>query len=401
MKALVLESPHPRASQLLESYGIEVTQVPGSLDEDELIEALKGVQILGIRSKTEVTRKVIAHSPSLEVIGTFSVGTNQIAVEAAAERGIAVFNAPYANTRSVVELAIGEIVALTRRLSAKNSNLHRGVWDKTADGAHEVRGRTLGIIGYGNIGSQLSVLAEALGMSVIFYDIEEKLALGNAEAASSMEEVLGASDIVSLHVDGSIRNENLFGKREFDLMKPGATFINLSRGFIVDTEALREALVSGHLSGAGIDVFPEEPKANGEVFESELAGLDNVILTPHIGGSTTEAQRDIGDFVARKIEGYLERGSTSMSVNLPNLSMPVSSPTAYRLCFTHHNTPGVMASLNEVFAAEGINVEGQALATKGSLGYVITDVATPLTDTAIEKIASSPASIVVRYFPLG
>lgn len=399
-KALVLESPHPQAAKLLDAYGVDVRSIPGSLDEDELIEAMRGVSILGIRSKTEVTRKVIANSPDLEVIGTFSVGTNQIATEAAAERGIPVFNAPYANTRSVVELAIGEIVALTRRLTVKNSNLHRGVWDKTADGAHEVRGRTLGIIGYGNIGSQLSVLAEALGMRVIFYDIVEKLSLGNAEAATSMEQVLAESDIVSIHVDGATDNANLFGAREFQLMKPGSTFINLSRGFIVDVEALKESLSSGHLSGAGVDVFPKEPKKNGDPFDSELAGMDNVILTPHIGGSTAEAQRDIGDFVAKKIEGYLARGSTTMSVNLPNLSLPMSSPSAHRLCFIHHNTPGVMARMNDVFAKESINVEGQALATEGSIGYAITDLAVPLTKKALKKITDSPADIRVRYFPL-
>lgn len=399
-KAVLLENPHPRAAELLSAAGIEVELVPGSLAEDDLIEALRGAQILGIRSKTEVSRKVLAHCPDLEVIGAFCLGTKQIATEAAAERGIAVFNAPYANTRSVVELAIGEIVALTRRLSVKNSNLHEGIWDKSAAGSHEVRGRTLGIIGYGNIGSQLSVLAESLGLSVIFYDLEEKLALGNARPTSSMDEVLVEADIVSLHVDDSPENVNLFGKREFELMKPGASFINLSRGFTVDISALREALESGHLSGAGIDVFPSEPRANGEPFESGLAGLDNVILTPHIGGSTTEAQRDIGEFVAKKILAYLDRGTTTMSVNLPNLTLPVSSRTAHRLCFTHHNTPGVMARLNDVFAKEAINVEGQALATKGSIGYAITDLATPLTKKARKLIRSSPASILVRYFPL-
>lgn len=399
-RALLLENPHPRAAEILRANGLEVEQIAGSLSEEELIDALQGVAVLGIRSKTEVTRKVIAHSPNLEVIGAFSVGTNQIAVEAAAERGIAVFNAPYANTRSVVELAIGEIVALTRRLTVKNSHLHRGVWDKTADGAHEVRGRTLGIIGYGNIGSQLSVLAESLGMRVIYYDIDEKLALGNAEAKDSMAEVLQEADIVSLHVDGSADNESLFGEAEFKTMKPGAVFINLSRGFIVDMAALKASLESGHLNGAGVDVFPAEPRANGDPFESELAGMDNVILTPHIGGSTLEAQRDIGVFVANKIKDYLARGSTMMSVNLPNLSLPVTSSTAHRLCFIHHNTPSVMARLNEVFAQQSINVEGQALATVGSVGYVIADLAVPLGKAALEEIMTSKASILLRYFPL-
>lgn len=398
-KALLLESPHAIGAQMLTKFGWEVETVPGSLDEDELIEALQGVSVLGVRSKSEVSRKVIAHAPDLMVIGAFCIGTNQIATDYAAERGIAVFNAPYANTRSVVELAIGEIIALTRRLTVKNARLHEGIWDKSAQHAHEVRGRTLGIIGYGNIGTQLSVLAEALGMRVIFYDIAERLALGNAWAASSMEEVLREADIVSIHVDGAKANVNLFGEREFALMKPGAVFINLSRGFIVDVEALRASLESGHLLGAAVDVFPTEPKANGDSFSSELSGLDNVILTPHIGGSTLEAQHDIAVFVANKVYGYVSRGSTALSVNLPNLSLPVTSPHAFRLCFVHHNTPGVMASLNEVFAENGVNVEGQALATSGSIGYAITDLGSPLSPAALARIETGSAAIATRYFP--
>ncbi len=397
-KALLLENPHPIAAEMLTKQGLDVEVVKGGLDEDELIAALDGVRVLGIRSKTEVTRKVLAHAHDLEVIGAFCIGTNQIAKEFASERGIAVFNAPYANTRSVVELAIGEIVALTRRLTVKNSRLHKGIWDKSADNAHEVRGRTLGLIGYGNIGTQLSVLAEALGMRVIFYDIAERLALGNAEPKETLEEVLREADIVSVHIDGRPENTNLLGEREFTLIKPGAVFINLSRGSVVDVQALRSALESGHLCGAAVDVFPEEPKANGDPFSSELAGLDNVILTPHIGGSTLEAQRDIGIFVAGKIDSYLSRGSTTLSVNLPNLSLPASSTQGFRLCFIHHNTPGVMARLNEVFAQHGVNVEGQGLATEGSLGYAITDLGAPLPAGAREVIATSPASIRMRYF---
>ena len=399
-KVLLLENPHPIAAELLKRDNYEVEVVHGSLDEDDLIAALDGVSVLGIRSKTEVTRKVLAHAPKLEVVGAFCIGTNQIATDFAAERGIPVFNAPYANTRSVVELAIGEIIALTRRLTVKNSRLHKGVWDKSADHAHEIRGRTLGIIGYGNIGTQLSVLAVALGLRVIFYDIAERLALGNAHPAASMEEVLREADIVSVHVDGSLSNTGLLGEREFAMMKPGAVFINLSRGFTVDVNALRSALESGHLLGAAVDVFPEEPKANGDHFTSELAGLDNVILTPHIGGSTLEAQHDIAVFVAGKVQGYLSRGSTALSVNLPNLSLPASSPRAQRLCFVHHNTPGVMARLNDVFAQEGVNVEGQALATSGSLGYAITDLRSPLSEHALELIGSSSSSVRMRYFPI-
>lgn len=399
MKALLLENSHPIGAEMLTRYGLEVTRIEGSLDEDDLIEALQGVSILGIRSKTEVTRAVLANAPDLCAIGAFCIGTNQIAKEYAAERGIPVFNAPYANTRSVVELAIAEIIALTRRLTVKNSRLHKGVWDKSADHAHEVRGRTLGIIGYGNIGTQLSVLAEALGMRVIFYDTAERLALGNAQAARTMQEVLEQADVVTLHVDGKKSNENLFGEREFQAMKPGSVFINLSRGFVVDVAALRSALESGHLLGAAVDVFPEEPRKNGDPFDSHLAGLDNVILTPHIGGSTLEAQHDIAVFVAGKLERYLSRGSTSLSVNLPNLSLPVTSANAFRLCYTHHNTPGVMARMNEVFADAGVNVEGQGLATSGSIGYAITDLGSPLPEDALSLIENSPAAIRMRYFP--
>lgn len=397
-KALLLENPHPVAAELLERAGLTVEVVAAGLDEDELISALDGVSVLGVRSKTEVSRKVLAHARDLEVVGAFCIGTNQIATQYAAERGIPVFNAPYANTRSVVELALGEIIALTRRLTVKNSWLHKGVWDKSAVNAHEVRGRTLGIIGYGNIGTQLSVLAEALGMRVIFYDIAERLALGNAQSASSMEEVLGEADIISIHVDGRPSNRNLIAEREFALMKPGSVFINLSRGSVVDLQALSHALESGHLLGASIDVFPSEPKANGDPFTSELAGLDNVILTPHIGGSTLEAQHDIAVFVAGKIDSFLRQGSTTLSVNLPNLSLPLSSPGAQRLCFIHHNTPGVMARLNDVFAQYGVNVEGQGLATAGSLGYAITDLATTVPPEALEQISTAPASVRMRCF---
>ncbi len=396
---LLLENPHAVAAEFLESHGMTVRSIPGSLDEDELIAALDGVQLLGIRSKTEVTARVIANSPSLGAIGAFCIGTNQIATSFAAERGIAVFNAPYSNTRSVVELAIGEIIALTRRLTVKNSMLHRGVWDKSSFNAHEVRGRTLGIIGYGNIGTQLSVLAEALGMTVIFYDIQEKLALGNARRADSMQEVLSQADVVSIHVNGLESNRDLIGAEELTQMKPGAVLVNLSRGFTVNVDALKDALESGHVTGAAVDVFPEEPKGNGDTFDSKLQGMDNVILTPHIGGSTLEAQRDIGAFVAGKLTDFWELGNTSMSVNFPNLALPRTPMSAGRLCFAHHNIPGVMAQLNEVFAAQSVNVEGQGLATAGSMGYATTDVGTPLNANTVEQIRNLKACIGVRYIP--
>ncbi|WP_022868051.1 phosphoglycerate dehydrogenase [Schaalia vaccimaxillae] len=392
-RALLLENPHQVADEVFAKYGIEVERFKGALDEDELIEALDGVDYLGIRSKTDVTAKVLEARPALKAIGAFCIGTNQIDVTEATARGISIFNAPYSNTRSVVELAIGEIIDLTRRVTVKNSRLHRGIWDKSADGAHEVRGHTLGIIGYGNIGTQLSVLAEAMGLNVIFYDTAERLALGNATQMPTLESVLREADLVSIHVDGNPANANLIGRREFAMMKPGALFINLSRGFIVDIDALHEALVSGHLGGAAVDVFPEEPKANGDPFESPLAKLDNVILTPHIGGSTEEAQYDIGRFVASKIGDFHTTGSTDMSVNLPNLQLPASDDALFRIALIHRNTPGVLATVNQSFADAGVNIIGQILGTRGPSGYVLTDISSPLPTDALEQIRSMKDTI--------
>lgn len=392
-RALLLENPHKVADEVFVKNGIDVSRHTGALDEDELIKALEDVEYLGLRSKTEVTRRVLETNPQLKAIGAFCIGTNQIDLEAATELGISVFNAPYSNTRSVVELAIGEIIDLSRRVTVKNSRLHRGIWDKSADGAHEVRAHTLGIIGYGNIGTQLSVLAEAMGLNVIFYDVAERLSLGNATQMPTMESVLREADIVSIHVDGQETNTNLFGAREFAMMKPGALFINLSRGFIVDIDALHDALVSGHLAGAAVDVFPQEPKKNGDPFDSPLVKLDNVILTPHIGGSTEEAQYDIGRFVAGKISDYQDTGSTDMSVNLPNLTLNASQESRYRIRLIHKNTPGVLANINHTFAEMGANVGGQILGTAGSTGYVLTDISSELPVDAIEKIRSMKDTI--------
>lgn len=392
-RALLLENPHKTADEVFVKNGIEVVRNPGALDEAELIRALQGVDYLGLRSKTSVTREVLEANPQLKAIGAFCIGTNQIDLEAATKLGICVFNAPYSNTRSVVELAIGEIIDLCRRVTVKNSRLHRGIWDKSADGAHEVRGRTLGIIGYGNIGTQLSVLAEAMGLNVIFYDVAERLALGNATQMPTMESVLREADIVSVHVDGQLVNANLFGAREFAMMKPGALFINLSRGFIVDIDALHDALVCGHLAGAAVDVFPEEPNKNGDPFTSPLAKLDNVILTPHIGGSTEEAQYDIGRFVASKIADYENTGSTDMSVNLPNLQLSASEESRYRIGLIHRNTPGVLATVNNTFAQTGANIGAQILGTAGQTGYVLTDINSELPVEAIEKIRSMKDTI--------
>jgi len=393
--ALLLENLHPHARTILESAGFDVVTRTGALDEAELVEALAGVQVLGIRSKTDVPAEVLAAAPDLEVVGAFCIGTNQIDLQAAAGHGIAVFNAPFSNTRSVVEIAIADIISLTRRLTVFDKEMHAGVWNKSATGAHEVRGRTLGIIGYGNIGTQLSVLAENLGMSVVFYDTAEKLALGNARRMDTLDELLEAADVVTLHVDGRAGNAGMFGAKQIARMRPGSIFLNLSRGFVVDYAALRDAVLSGHVAGAAVDVFPTEPKRKGDPFESELRGLPNVILTPHTGGSTEEAQAAIGQFVANKVRDYLATGSTNLSVNLPNLALD-QRPDAHRIAYLHRNVPGVLATINATLAEHGVNIEGQLLATRGELGYVVTDVASPVPQEVADVLRGRPESLRLR-----
>lgn len=396
IKALLLESIHPFGKESLESIGAEVTTHTGALDEDELIDALQGVQLLGIRSKTNLTERVITNAPDLKAVGAYCIGTNQIDLDAAASAGIATFNAPFSNTRSVVELALAEIIALTRRLTEKDKALHAGRWDKSADGAHEVRGRTLGIVGYGNIGTQLSVVAEALGMRVIFYDTAEKLSLGNAQRMGSLNELLQRADIVTLHVDGRAGNAGMFGARQFEQMKDGAVFLNLSRGFLVDYEHLRMEIESGRLAGAAVDVFPQEPKAQGDPFDSELRNLSNVILTPHIGGSTQEAQEDIGYFVSGKLAAFLRNGATDLSVNLPMLPLEPTGANSYRLTHLHRNEPGVLAAVNSILGDAGANIEAQMLATSGNYGYVSTDIDSPLPEEALAALKNLSATIRVR-----
>ena len=395
VRALLLENLHPQATENLEAAGIDVVNHAGAMDEDELIEALDGVELLGIRSKTMLTERVMEACPSLIGVGAFSIGTNQIDLAAAARRGIAAFNAPFSNTRSVVEMAVAEMISLTRRLQVHNRLMHEGVWNKSADGAHEIRGRTLGIVGYGNIGSQLSVVAEALGMNVIFYDNAEKLALGNATRMPTLESLLQAADVVTLHVDGRAGNQGFFGPAQLDMMKPGALFLNLSRGFIVDVDALKERLESGAIGGAAIDVFPEEPKRKGDPFTSPLQNTPNVILTPHIGGSTEEAQRDIGIFVSKRLRDYVQNGSTSLSVNLPNLQLD-KPQGAHRVAHLHENIPGVLAAVNRELAEHDVNIDGQLLATRGELGYVVTDVAAGLTDDAVAALGAMPGTVRLR-----
>ena len=333
--------------------------------------------------------------PELLAIGAFCIGTNQIDIPAASVNGTAVFNAPFSNTRSVVELVIAEIISLARHLTDKNTAMHAGVWDKSAKGAHEVRGRTLGIVGYGNIGSQLSVVAEALGMRVLFYDVADKLALGNARRCDSLEELLSEAETVSLHVDGRPGNAGLFGAEQFAKMRPRSLFLNLCRGIVVDHDALREHLLSGHIAGAAVDVFAEEPKAAGDQFSSGLQNLPNVILTPHIGGSTEEAQQDIGRFVAGKLREYATTGTSTMSVNLPQVQTDDAGNRS-RILHVHHNVPGVLATVNGVLADYGVNIESQVLSTRGDLGYVVTDVGGELSPEVVEKLRGLSETVRLR-----
>jgi D-3-phosphoglycerate dehydrogenase / 2-oxoglutarate reductase len=394
-RVLLLENIHPDAAARLAKDGYQVETRAAALDEDELIAAIGGVQLLGIRSGTHVTERVLASAPDLLAVGAFCIGTNQVDLPAASRRGVAVFNAPFSNTRSVVELALAEIIAMTRRLTDKNAQMHQGVWDKSATGSHEVRGRRLGIVGFGNIGGQLSVLAENLGMTVFFYDTADKLALGNARRCGTLEELLELSDVVTLHVDGRPGNSGLFGEAEFAAMRPGSLFLNLSRGFVVDHAALRRHIESGHLAGAAVDVFPAEPRGRGEEFSSALRGLPNVILTPHVGGSTEEAQQDIGQFVAGKLHDYLSSGTTSLSVNLPGVALP-RAPGTCRLVHLHRNVPGVLATINHLLAGHGSNIEGQLLGTRDDLGYVLTDIATEFTDEMLGGLRAMDVTIRLR-----
>jgi len=394
-RALLLENIHPDATAKLAKAGYEVTTESRALDEDELIDAARGMSFLGIRSTTQVTERVLASLSDLLAVGAFCIGTNQIDLAAAAKRGVAVFNAPFSNTRSVVELAIAEIISLGRRLPEKNTAIHEGFWDKSAKGAHEIRGRTLGIVGYGNVGTQLSVIAEALGMRVCFYDIADKLAIGNARRCSSLAELLESAETVTLHVDGRPGNRGIFGEEEFAAMRPRSLFLNLSRGFVVDHAALRRHIESGHIAGAAIDVFPSEPMGPGDEFVSELRGLKNVILTPHIGGSTEEAQLDISEFVSGKLLDYATAGVTSMSVNMPAVALP-SLPGTHRLVHLHRNVPGVLAAINRVLADHGVNVEGQLLQTKDEYGYVLTDIDVSYSGEVLAELRAMEVTIRLR-----
>lgn len=395
IKVLLLENVHPIGVELLKEEGYDVEVISSAMSEEELCEKIKNVSIIGIRSKTNITKKVLENANRLIAIGAFCIGTNQIDLETCQEKGIAVFNAPFSNTRSVVEMAIAEIIFLMRNFADKSVAMHQGKWDKSASGSFEIRGKKLGIVGYGNIGAQLSVLAENMGMNVFYYDVIERLALGNATKLDSLDELLSTCDMISLHVDGRKENKNLIDKAKIAKMKKGAILVNLSRGHVVEIAALKDAILSGHLAGCAVDVFPEEPKNNSEPFVSELIGLPNTILTPHIGGSTLEAQENIARFVPGKIMEYINTGNTYNSVNFPNIQLPFLQD-AHRLIHIHLNEPGVLAKINQVLANYEINIVGQYLKTNEKIGYVITDIDKAYSPDAIDALKTIPGTIRFR-----
>lgn len=395
INVLLLENVHSIGVELMKQEGYNVEEISSALSEDELAEKIKNVSVLGIRSKTNVTKKVLENANRLISIGAFCIGTNQIDLETCTEKGIAVFNAPFSNTRSVVEMAIAEIIFLMRNFHDKSLGMHQGRWEKSASGSFEIRGKKLGIVGYGNIGAQLSVLAESMGMDVYYYDVIEKLALGNATKMDSLDELLRTVDVITLHVDGRKENKNIINAKKLKLMKKGSYLLNLSRGHVVDIPSLKEALESGHIAGAAVDVFPEEPKNNDEPFESELVGTKNTILTPHVGGSTSEAQVNIARFVPGKIMEYINTGNTYNSVNFPNIQLPFLQD-AHRLIHIHQNEPGILAKINRALADFEINIVGQYLKTNEKIGYVITDIDKAYSPKVISTMKQIPGTIRFR-----
>ncbi len=395
MSVLLLENVHPKAIAAFTKEGYAVEYFEKSLAKDELIKKIKDVSILGIRSRTQIDKEILGYAKKLKAIGAFCIGTDQIDLSAAAEKGISVFNAPYSNTRSVVELVLGEIIMLARGVFEKSNKMHSGIWDKSAVGSFEVRGKTLGIVGYGNIGSQVSVLAESLGMQVLFFDAVEKLALGNAKPCHSLKELLNKSDIVTIHVDGRAENINLIDEKEFHQMKDGVLFLNLARGALVNINALTTYIKNGKIRGAAVDVFPKEPTGKDEPFVSELCGLPNVILTPHVGGSTKEAQENIGSFVSQKIIEYINTGNTYLSNSLPNIHLP-EQKNSHRLLHIHKNTAGVLAHINSMLAKNNMNILGQYLKTTETIGYVITDVDKKYDEKILEQLKKIDGTIRFR-----
>ena len=396
LKILLLEGIHPSAERIFRDAGyVNIESVKTALSGDELKAKLEGVHFLGIRSRSNLTRDMFEVADKLVAVGCFCIGTNQVDLTAATEHGVVVFNAPYSNTRSVAELVLAEAILLLRGIPEKNAKAHRGGWLKSAANAYEIRGKTLGIVGYGSIGSQLSVLAEGLGMRVIFYDVVSKLPLGNASQVPSLESLLGTADIVSLHVPDLPSTRNLMDRERIAQMKDKGILINASRGTVVDIEALAEALTSGHLLGTAIDVFPIEPKSNDDRFESPLVGIDSALLTPHIGGSTQEAQENIGVEVSEKLVRYSDNGSTLTSVNFPEVALP-PHPNHHRLLHVHENRPGVLSAINTVFADNAINIGAQFLQTSDTIGYVVIDVDRDYSEVALEKLSEIEGTIRCR-----
>ena len=397
MKILLLENVHESAITMLENGGMQVVRAKGALDEDSLVAKLPGVSVLGIRSRTQLTSRVFDHAPDLLAVGAYCIGTNQIDLQAASLRGIAVFNAPYSNTRSVAELVIAEIILLIRNLYNKIANAHRGMWDKSAENAREVRGKKLGIVGFGNIGSQVSTLAEAMGMDVYYYDVVDKLNIGNATRVSTLKELLSIAQVITIHVDGNPSNENLIDVDEFEAMTEGVILLNLSRGCVVNIDALVANLKSGKVAGAAVDVFPKEPKDGKEPFTSPLQGVQNVILTPHIGGSTEEAQENIASFVSSKLLEYVRTSGTYTSVNFPRISLPnADGSQTHRLLHVHRNVPGVLSNINGIFAKNNVNVLSQYLRTNELIGYAIADVDREYKDSLLDDLAKVDHTIKVR-----
>jgi len=396
IKVLFLENISDKAVQYFKQQGYaDVKKIAGALSEEELIRVIKDVHILGIRSKTFISKKVLDSAKKLQAIGCFCIGINQVDLKACKQKGIAVYNAPYSNTRSVAELVIGASILLIRKILDKNKSAHNGIWNKEAKGSFELRGKTMGIIGYGNIGTQLSVMAEAMGMRVQFYDIETKLPLGNAQARKSIKEIVSSSDIISLHVPETNQTKNLINKALLKQFKSGSILVNYARGEVVDLEALAEAIKDKHIAGAAIDVFPVEPEKNGDVFTTPLQGLSNVLLTPHIGGSTEEAQENIGEDVSIKLYQYLERGVSNGSHTIPSLSLPPVDG-AHRILHIHKNVPGVLGAINTLLSKNKINIVGQYLKTNDEIGYVVLDVDSKLSKQAITLLKEVKETIRVR-----
>lgn len=396
IKVLFLENISDKAVQYFKQQGYaDVKKVAGALSEEELIKVIKDVHILGIRSKTFISKKVLDSAKKLQAIGCFCIGVNQVDLKACKQKGIAVYNAPYSNTRSVAELVVGASILLIRRILDKNKAAHNGIWNKDAKGSFELRGKTMGIIGYGNIGTQLSVMAEAMGMRVQFYDIETKLPLGNAQARKSIKEIVSSSDIISLHVPETTQTKNLINKAVLKQFKTGSILVNYARGEVVDLDALAEAIKEKHIAGAAIDVFPVEPEKNGDAFSTPLQGLSNVLLTPHIGGSTEEAQENIGEDVSIKLYQYLERGVSNGSHTIPSLSLPPVDG-AHRILHIHKNVPGVLGAINTLLSKNKINIVGQYLKTNDEIGYVVLDVDSKLSKQAMTLLKEVKETIRVR-----